>query len=181
MSEENDSRYTSQEYFTAESFQGCGPVIPVELKKFEREEKTSLYRKLLDCGVIIEGLERNFSMPEAFYLVGFEKQTVAVGPVEGEIGFCFKRIDGKAFYLHFRTEEEASLMRLSFCDFTDDSLRTLIFEPGLPNTPYLRKIFFDTQNHILELTVGDKPQDPKGRDALKFRSVVQLAGRVEKL
>ena len=72
-------------------------------------------------------------------------------------------------------------MRLSFCDFTDTSLKTLIFEPGQPNTPYLRKILFDTQGHILELTVGNKPQDPKGRDVLKFRSVVQLAGKVEKL
>ena len=62
------------EYFTAESFQGHGPVIPVELKQFEREEKTSLFRKLLDCGVIIEGLEISVSMPEAFYLVGFENK-----------------------------------------------------------------------------------------------------------
>jgi len=184
--ETNDGKigYTSQDYFTAEGFEGNGPVIPIELRKFEEEKKTSLFRKLLDSGVKVEivGLDISVGMSEAFYLVGFEEQTVEVGPVEGEIDFTFKRIDGKSVWLLHKKEENNLIMKLTFCDLTKDSLRRLLFKQGEPNyRNYLRRILFSMEDHRLELTIGDNPNNPNGKDFLKFISTVQLDGRVEEL
>ncbi len=176
--------YTSQDYYTAESFEGGGPVIPIELTKFERENKTSLFRILLDSGVKvkIEGVDRSVGMSEAFYLVGFERQAVEVGPVEGEVSFTFKRVDGKGIHLLCNREEDTSVAKLMFCDLTKDSLRRLLYERGEPNKKlYLRQIIFNGQDHRLELTIGDNPHDPEGKDVLRLISTVQLGGRVEEL